>query len=57
MINKLAQFREQVIQSLIEQGEWFAERGSDDNAKQLFEKVLQLDPGNKIVLELLSAVT
>ena len=57
IIDRLEQFKEQVIQSLIEQGEWFAERGSDDNAKQFFEKALQLDPENEIVLKLLSAVT
>ncbi|MDH3340373.1 MAG: 6-bladed beta-propeller [Nitrosopumilus sp.] len=57
MIDRLGQFKEQVVKSLIEQGEWFAERGSTDEAKRFFEKALELDSGNEVVLELLSNIS
>ena len=52
-ISKLAQFQEQVIQSLIEEGEWLLENGSVNDAKRFFEKVLELDPGNETAESLL----
>ena len=48
-INRLAQFQEQVVESLIAEGEWFLERGSTDEAIRFFEKALELDPGNESV--------
>lgn len=54
IIDRLEQFTEQIVESLIEEGKWFLERGSINEAKRFFEKALELDQGNDVVLELLS---
>ena len=46
-IDRLAQFTQQVVDSLIAEGEWFLERGSTEEAIRFFEKALELDPGNE----------
>ena len=46
-IDRLAQFTQQVVDSLIAEGEWFLERDSTEEAIRFFEKALELDPGNE----------
>ena len=57
MINRLIQFQEQVVESLIAEGEWLLEQGSINDANRFFEKALELDPGNKLAESLLSEIT
>ena len=56
-IAKLAQFQEQVVQSLIAEAQWLMDNGSaDDEAKRFLKKALQLDPGNVIAKDLLRKI-
>ena len=56
MMDRLGEFQEQVVESLIAEGEWFAESGSIDEAKRFLEQSLELDPGNEIAESLLSKI-
>ena len=53
IIYKLGQFQDKIVESLIVEGKWFAERGSVEEAKLFFKKALELDPGNKQAQNLL----
>lgn len=57
LLDRLAQFQERVVESLIEEGEWFLEHNSLDEAKRFFEKVLDLDPGNETTQSLLDEIS
>ena len=56
-VYRLAQYQDEIVESLITEGKWFAERSQSEEAKRFFEKALELDRGNELARELLNEIS